>query len=132
MNKTDVPKCGFNKDGNSYCNKRKGDSWFQDALKSVSGVDISKVSCHAQSGLLNCKALSDAVGKTVFNKWRKEYLTTDESAGYAQVANNDKCTASAITKAFWIDTTPGFAFSSFTMTSFAAMVLAISALFYMF
>lgn len=132
QSKQDVAKCGFNKDDGAYCNKRKGDPWFVAALKALSAKNVAAKKCHALSSIAACKAFTDNLGATVNNEWRKELLSTDEGVGYAPYANNDKCVAGSITKLFWQDTAPGFAFSSFTMTSFAAMVLSISALFYMF
>lgn len=129
QNATDTSLCGFNKDGASYCNKRKGDSWFQDVLKVVQGKDLTKVSCHANSGLANCVDAGAKIGTSDFKAWVRELLSI---SAYGNYANNDNCVASSVTAEFWQGDSPDFAFNSLTMSSLATIVLTISALFYMF
>ena len=127
----DTAKCGFNKGGSAYCNKRKGDSWFQDVFGVVKGKQIGGLQCHALSPLATCKAAVEGIGKDNLKTWVQELLAVDENAGYGLYADNDDCVKSSITNEFWqVDSDS--AFGSLTLSSFAAMILTISALFYMF
>ena len=45
----DFPKCGFNKNGDAWCNKRKGDQWFIKALDQLKGVNFTSLNCHTSS-----------------------------------------------------------------------------------
>ena len=128
---TDTAKCGFNKGGSAYCNKRKGDSWFQGVFGEVKGKDISGLQCHALSPLSTCLDAANAIGADTYKKWVQELLAVDNNAGYGLYADNDDCVKNSITNEFW-QTTPDSAFGSLTLSSFAAMILTISALFYMF
>lgn len=131
--KTDTAKCGFNQDGAAYCDKRKGDSWFQKVLGEVQKKDLSNLKCHALSGLTTCGAAAAALGTSIYKDWVREVLTTDESgAGYALYADNANCVGKSMTNEYWQDDSPNFGFSSLTMSSLATIVLTISALFYMF
>ena len=127
----DTAKCGFNKGGSAYCNKRKGDSWFQGVFDVVKGLDISALQCHALSPLSTCLAAVNAIGADNYKAWVQELLAVDENHGYGLYADNDDCVKNSITNEFW-QTNPDSAFGSLTLSSFAAMILTISALFYMF
>jgi hypothetical protein len=132
-NATDAAKCGFNKGGSAYCGKRKGDEWFQAALKQVQGKDLSGLKCHANTGITTCPSAVTTFGKDDAKKFAREWLSTTESTiGWAIYANNDNCVAQSMTAEFWQGDKPSFAFGGLTMSSFAAIVLTISALFYMF
>ena len=126
---SDTSLCGFNKDGASYCNKRKGDKWFQEILKTVKGKDLASITCHANSPLTTCVDAGSKIGTSDFKKWVRELLSTTV---YGNYANNDNCVASSVTAEFWQGDSPDFAFNSLTMSSLAGIVLTISALFYMF
>ena len=126
---TDTSLCGFNKDGASYCNKRKGDSWFQDVLKKVQGKDLSSVSCHANSPLTTCVDAGAKIGTSDYKAWVREILSIST---YANYADNDNCVASSVTAEFWQGDSPDFAFNSLTMSSMAMIVLSISAMLFMF
>lgn len=134
LNKTDYAKCGFNKGTAAYCDKRKGDSWFQDTLKEVQALQLAeKLSCHAYSTLTGCGSAGTVIGKETLKKWTRVLYETDESDyGYALFADNDKCVAESITGEYWQGDSPDSALNSMALSSFAAMVLAICALFYMF
>lgn len=126
-------KCGFNKDSAAYCDKRKGDSWFQAVLKKVQGINLAGLKCHALSALTTCGSAQTTVGKDLFKQWSRELLATDEGGvGWALYANNDNCVATSMTGEYWQGDSPDFAFGSFTTGSFATVVLTICALFYMF
>lgn len=129
----DTAKCGFNKGSAAYCDKRKGDSWFQDVLKKAQGLNLSGLKCHALSGLEGCGSAQTTIGKDLFKKWTRELLSTDEGlSGWALYADNDNCVATSMTGEYWQGDSPDFAFGSFTTSSFATVVLTICALFYMF
>lgn len=121
--------CGFNKDGSAYCNKRKGDSWFTKVLAAMMLTDFTGVKCHPSSGLKSCKAFVDTVTDKNIKLWDREMLALSNWASYA---HNSKCVAESITVSYWQGDSPDSAFDSLTMSSFAAIVLTISALFYMF
>lgn len=127
---TDVAKCGFNKDSVAYCDKRKGDVWFQTVLKKVQSLNLSGLKCHALSALTTCGSALTTVGKDLFKEWRRELLTLDESnVGWAIYANNDNCVATSMTAEYWQGDSPDFAFGSFNIRSFTIVLLTMLALF---
>lgn len=126
---TDISLCGFNQDGASWCNKRKGDSWFQAILETVQGKDLTTVSCHANSALTSCVDAGAKIGTSDYKTWVRELLSVSAWGNYA---DNDNCVASSVTAEFWQGDNPDFAFNSMTMSSFAMVVLSISALFFIF
>lgn len=129
----DTAICGFNKDGSAYCNKRKGDSWFQDVFKKMKDINTAGLKCHALSSLTTCGAAQTTVGDKLMKEWTRELLATDEYGyGWSLYASNDNCVASSMTGSYWQGDSPDFAFGSFSTTSFATVVLTICALFYMF
>jgi hypothetical protein len=129
---TDISKCGFNKDGASYCNKRKGDDGFQSIFTKVKTIDLTKTMCHAYSGLATCTAIASKIGEDNFKEWVRQLISTDTNGQWANYANNDNCVGASVTAEFWQGDNPDFAFNSLSMSSFAAIVLTISAMFYMF
>jgi hypothetical protein len=132
QNATDISKCGFNKDGASYCDKRKGDEWFQAVLKAVQGLPLTTIKCSANSALTNCVDAGAKIGADNFKLWVREMISTDEHGSYGNYADNDNCVGASVTAEFWQGDNPDFAFNSLSMSSFAAIVLTISAMFYMF
>lgn len=128
--KTDASYCGFNKDGTAYCGKRKGDPDFQNALKkmqALSGFDA--LNCHVNTGFATCDKALKLVTKDLYIAFVRALTVTVEAGGrYATYANNDDCVKKSITLAYWGDS----AFSSFSMTSIASILLSISAMIYMF
>jgi hypothetical protein len=128
---TDSSFCGFNKDSAAYCSKRKGDSGFQAALSVVKGLSVSGIKCHPLSPLLTCGEVAKVFSTATVAVWVKAITAVEENNGrWANYANNDNCVKSAITASYWAE--DDFAFNSFSMTSLAAMIMTISALFYMF
>jgi len=125
-------KCGFNKDNAAYCDKRRGDQWFKKVLSTMSGKALNTIKCNPVTNMQNCTSAINVITKKDLLSWSQEVQALDNAFGWANYANNDGCVGSSITKIYWQDSSPGFAYSSFTMTSFAAMILAISALLYMF
>jgi len=126
VNKTVLSQCGFNKDDGSYCNKRKGDQWFTGAFNQLKAKDVSNITCHALSSLVLCPSYINTVTPTIYTNFQKELLGI---SGWNLYANNDACVANTITRKYWKDTVPGLANA---MASFAAVILAVSTLFYMF
>ena len=127
----DTAKCGFNKGGSAYCSKRKGDKWFQDAFDEVKTKSIGGLECHALSPLSTCGTAVSTIGEDTYKKWVKAILEVDDNFGYGLYADNDDCVKNSITNEFW-QISSDSAFGSLTLSSFAAMILTISALFYMF
>ena len=129
---SDLAKCGFNKGGAAYCDKRKGDPWFQGALEKVQGAPVTDLECHAYSQLDQCGSAASKIGMPLLKEWVRELLAADPNFGYGLYADNDNCVGASITAEFWQGDSPSSAFGSLTLSSFAAMILTISALFYMF
>jgi hypothetical protein len=128
---TDSSFCGFNKDSAAYCSKRKGDSGFQAALAVVKTLNTSGIKCHPLSSLLACGEVAKVFDSATVAVWVKAITAVEENGGrWANYANNDNCVKQAITASYWAE--DDFAFNSFSMTSLAAMIMTISALFYMF
>lgn len=138
VNKTGTSACGFNKDDAGYCDKQIGDKWFNATLNDMQKTKYDTLVCHVRSTLYNCSAATSIFTPKMIKSYLREYISTPEgkgapdATGYALYANNDKCVAQSITLAYWQGDSPNFGFSTLTMTSFAGIILTISALFYIF
>lgn len=128
---TDYSTCGFNKNQNAFCKKRKGDKWYQDALVEVNKIDLTTFDCHSTSTISECYDLQQKVSKSVWRDWNKALKEVDPSYGYNLYAQNDQCISKAVTTTFWQDTSPDAAFNMQMMSSLA-IVFNLVALFYLF
>lgn len=104
----DLSKCGFNTDGSGWCNKRRGDKWFTDALSQLKKIDFSKVHCHVSSTISTCSDLLN-LNQTVLHEFTRAVTESDYDIGFANYAQNDKCVAKSITTSYWQEDFPDFA-----------------------
>jgi hypothetical protein len=97
--------CGFNKDNAAYCPMLKGDDDVVDAIEAAykkASPDSSK--CHPLSGM-RTGSLCNEIKENVWNT--TEFFTVTQRLSQAatlssyNVANNDECVASSITRSFW-------------------------------
>ena len=56
VSKEEPPKCGFNTDNNYYCNKRYGDSYFQNTYTSIKRLDLRVYYCHVNADWSKCQS----------------------------------------------------------------------------
>lgn len=136
VNKTGTSYCGFNIDDAGYCDKQLGDKWFNDTLAALVKAGVDKVKCNPRTSYLSCGSLMSVFDAKTIKSFYREYISTPDGkgagTGYALYAHNAKCVAQSITAAYWMGDSPNFGFSTLTMTSFAGIILTISALFYIF
>lgn len=118
------PKCGFNTDGNWYCNKRKGDSYFQNTYTNMKKLDLKTYTCHINSQWSTCLSFA-AQNKNLLQDVTKRLLEVGDG-GYAKYANNDKCVKNSITIGYWgtVDSSFGYSVVS-TLTAVLAIVSII-------
>lgn len=126
----DTSKCGFNKDGSAYCNKRIGDTWYQsEVVQKLTTLDLTKLSCHVDTGLASCKAFIDQGAD-----WIKAFAKRSAELGdgsWARVANNDGCVAKSITNSYWGDSSPDSAFS-YSVVSTLVMLISLASMVVLF
>jgi hypothetical protein len=125
-------QCGFNKDDSAWCPKQRGDKAFKDALEAVQNEEVSKAKCHVYSNVISCQSAISTIGEKKAKTLYRELVNTQAEGGFPNYANNANCIAKSITSSYWQGDNPDFAFGGLTMSSFATIVLTISALFYMF
>ena len=100
----DLSVCGFNQDANAWCPVRKGDSYYTDALSSLSQsykTSQANVFCNplsnGVSGTHGCAALMKALPSGFAQTWTQATFVTSAPSGWPNVANNDFCVKSMIT-----------------------------------
>lgn len=128
--KTNQSKCGFNKDTAGWCDKQRGDPWFQKVLKGVQDKPVSSLQCNPASPLTTCKEFVDGLGEDSLKQMNKELLAANEDYGFHLVAENEDCVKSAITQAYWM--TKGDFGLNFNLASVSTIMLSVFALFYLF
>jgi hypothetical protein len=121
---TEPAHCGYNTDVSGYCDKKKGDETFVNALNAIK-EDFSEKVCHIQSTLSNCTAYSG--DKDKMQTWKDLNYET-EGANYANIVDNADCTKRSITIGYWGEERAGFAFQ-YAIVSFTAMMFSVAALF---
>lgn len=120
----ETAQCGFNKNSDAWCRKRKGDQWFQKAFKAFTETDFSGFNCHVQSSAKMCLAAFYTEGKEVFYNFDRALMEVDEEDGFSRFAMNDKCVAESVTANFWRGNNPD---SAFGYSLFAVFALVLSA-----
>jgi hypothetical protein len=120
VNKESTATCGFNGDTNYYCEKRTGDSYFQNSYAKMTKLDLTSYTCHVNSDWRSCLSFV-APNKDLLQEVAKRQYEVSPR-GYAKVANNDKCVKSSITLGYWLTVDSSFGYS---VVSTLAAVLAI-------
>lgn len=125
--KSEAPKCGFNTDNSYYCNKRVGDSWFQDAYTSLKAKDVTSYTCHVDSAWTTCQSFVVPNADVLKTLSKRQYEVA--AGAWAAVANNDRCVKNSVTLAYWgtVDSSVGY-----SVVSTLAAVLAIISMIAMF
>lgn len=120
VNKESTATCGFNGDNNYYCEKRVGDSYFQNTFTKMKALDLTSYTCHVNSAWGSCQSFA-VPNKDLLLEVVKRQLEV-AARGYARVANNDKCVKNSITLGYWVTVDSSFGYS---VVSTLAAVLAI-------
>jgi hypothetical protein len=115
-----VAVCGFNGDTSLYCDKRIGDSYFQNTYTKVKGLDLTSYTCHVNSAWNSCQSFVVQNKDLLLEVVKRQYEV--QTRGYAKVANNDKCVKNSITLGYWGTVDSSFGYS---VVSTLAAVLAI-------
>ena len=125
-NSSEAPQCGFNKNSDSWCRKRKGDQWFTEAFAKFHETDFSGYNCHPQSSASACRDAYELTGKDIFWAFDDVLFEVNEDLGFARIANNDRCVAEAITAQFWRGRDPEAAFGYSVIATMITALLASS------
>lgn len=104
-NVTQLAQCGFNDNPYAYCDMKKGDTPYLSYVALARSFYAMDFDCHVESDQGRCKAAIDKQDDQFKNFFREEKRIQYRSqpGGNANVADNDKCVKSMITKEFWQD-----------------------------
>lgn len=107
----------------AWCSVRKGDDYFLDAwtpLQQAFQKSNAAMECNPLSMGINtqygCAALMKTLPKGFGVTWNQAQYVVSAPGAWAQVANNDFCVKTMVTKAFWNDPSGAF------MTGVTALV----------
>lgn len=122
---TDYSKCGFNQNSSGYCDIRKGDYQYSNALMYYSSLFRSTDNWHLMSDLSNCVELTTKDVEVLTNWNRAQFYVG--KGNYASIADNDACVKSEITQAYWgVDSSIiGFSLNSSLLTIFGFLIVAM-------
>mmetsp|Transcript_11438 Transcript_11438/g.10100 ORF Transcript_11438/g.10100 Transcript_11438/m.10100 type:complete len:404 (+) Transcript_11438:38-1249(+) len=123
---SEMAECGFNKNTNAWCRKRKGDQWFIKAFETLAATDFSAFNCHPLSSAKNCLQAHFIDENEVFANFDRALSEVDEDAGFARFALNDVCVAESVTAFYWRGNSPDGAFGFNLFALFALTLSAVS------
>jgi hypothetical protein len=82
---------------------RFGDDKFVEYLTKFREVTSSHPNCSRDGEWVNCKAIKDMFGVSIFSYTNKVDLLLLDVGGSTTVANNAQCTKQTLTSCYWFD-----------------------------